>query len=201
MVRTVRRLVHALQALVALVFVVGVVTRNPSVAVNALLGLLVTLAPNVLERDYGVVLGPLPALWVTVAVLLHSIGMLGLYDSIVWWDHLTHTVSASVVAGAAYAAVHAVDLHTEDIYLPPPFVGVLLVVVTLGFGVLWETAEFVARDLAIAFGFRPLLVVYSLEDAIVDLAYNALGGLLVAWFGTTRLDRISRELEGRLQGR
>lgn len=201
MARTVRTLVHALQALVALVFVGGVVTRNPSVAVNALLGLFVTLAPNVLERDYGVVLGPLPALWVTVAVLLHSIGMLGLYDSIVWWDHLTHTVSASVVAGAAYAAVHAVDLHTEDIYLPPPFVGILLVVVTLGFGVLWETAEFVARDLAIHLGFRPLLVVYSLEDAIVDLAYNALGGLLVAWFGTTRLDHISRELEARLQGR
>ncbi|QDX40507.1 hypothetical protein [Salarchaeum sp. JOR-1] len=201
MVRTARALVHALQALVALVLVGGVVTRNPSVAVNALLGLLVTLAPNALERDYGVVLGPLPALWVTLAVLLHSVGMLGLYDAIVWWDHLTHTLSASVVAGAAYAAVHAVDLHTDDIYLPPPFVGALLVVVTLGLGVVWETAEFVARDLAIAFGFRPLLVVYSLEDAVVDLAYNALGGLLVAWFGTTRLDRVSRELEGRLQGR
>ena len=201
MVRTARSLVHALQAAVALVFVVGVVTRNPSVAVNALLGLLVTLVPNVLERDYGVVLGPLPALWVTLAVLLHSLGMLGLYDTLVWWDHLTHTFSAGVAAGAAYAAVHAVDLHTDRLYLPPPFIGVLLIVVTLGFGVLWETAEFVARDLAIRFGFRPVLVVYSLEDAIVDLAYDALGGLLVAWFGTTRLDSVSRELEARLQGR
>ncbi|WP_227261560.1 hypothetical protein [Salarchaeum japonicum] len=201
MARTARALVHALQALVALVFAAGVATRNPSVAVNALLGLLVTFVPNALERDHGVVLGPLPALWVTLAVFLHSVGMLGLYDSVVWWDHLTHTFSAGVVAGAAYAVVHAVDLHTDAIYLPSPFVGVLLVVVTLGFGVLWETAEFVARDLATLLGFRPVLVVYGVEDAIVDLAYDALGGLLVAWFGTARLDRISREIEGRLQGR
>lgn len=190
--------VRGLQALVCLVLVTGVFTRNPSVVVNALLGLAVTFVPGVIERDYRVTLGPGPALWVTMAVLLHSVGMLGLYDSVPWWDHLTHTLSATVVAGAAYAVVHAVDIHESRVHLDDTFMAVFLLVTTLGLGVLWETMEFVARDLASALHLRPVLILYGADDTIADLVYDALGGLLVAWFGTRRLDGLANVIADRL---
>lgn len=196
--RTARYVVRGMQAAVLAVLAIGVATRNPSVVVNAGLGLLVTLVPGVLERDYSVTLGPMPALWVTAAVLLHSVGMLGLYDAVVWWDHLTHTLSAAVVAGAAYAVVHAVDEHEPRVALPPAFMGVFLLVTTVGLGVVWETMEFAVRELAIAVGMDPVLVVYGVDDTIVDLVYDGLGGLLVAWFGTGRLDALSAAIQARL---
>lgn len=190
--------VRGMQTLVLAVLAVGVLTRNPSVVVNAVLGFLVTLLPGVLERDYSVTLGPGPALWLTTAVLLHSVGMLGLYDAVGWWDHLTHTLSATVAAGAAYAVVHAIDIHEPHVYLPPTFMGVFLLLTTLGLGVVWEALEFVARELAIALDMEPVLILYGVDDTIVDLVYDALGGLLVAWLGTERLDRLSAVIEARL---
>lgn len=198
--RLARAVSRVLQTVVAGIFGYGVVTRNPSLVVNGFMGLAVTFLPGVLERDLRVPLGPLLTLWITVAVFLHSIGMLGLYEVIWWYDHLTHAVSAALAAGSGYATVRAIDLHYDEVYLPPKFLFVFVLLFTLAFGVLWEVGEFVARLWATATGRTAVLVIYGIEDTMLDLVFDAVGALLVALFGTPWFEGVVQGLSRRLGG-
>lgn len=184
---TKRRVSRLLQGVIAVVLVLGLVRVNVSVIVNALVALAVTFLPAVLERDYRLPLSPGLTLWITAAVTLHAIGMLGPYHTIWWWDHVTHTLSATIVAAVGYATARAIDVYSDSIHLPPQFMFVYILVFTLAFGVGWEVLEFVARAVADALGHDPVLVQFSLEDTIVDLVFDIVGAVLVALFGASRL--------------
>lgn len=179
--------IPVLQVGVAAVLVYGILVWNPGVIVNALLGLCVTYLPAVLANDYDLRLSPALVFLVALSVFLHTTGMIGLYDHTWWWDHLTHALSAAVVTSVAYATVSALDNHHEDSYLPPRFLAIFLLTTTLAFGVLWETLEFVARDLGRLVGATPVLVVYGVSDVLLDLVFDAIGALVVAVVGVHRL--------------
>jgi hypothetical protein len=196
-----RLLNRTLQAGLLGILVVGVITRNVSVVVNAVAGFGVTLLPAMLARDRQLLLDSRFTLVVTVAVFLHSVGMVGLYDRVWWWDHLTHTFSATVVSVIAYTVVWAVDVYDDDLYLPPPFTTVFVLALVLGMGVLWEVAEFVAREAAIALGQQPVLILYGLEDSMFDLVFDLVGAVAVTALATTRLRRWGEELAGWLDRR
>lgn len=180
-------LVRAIQAAVAAILVAGVLTRNTSIVVNAGLGLAVTFLPAFLRRDRHLHLSVGASLWVAVAVFLHTIGMTGVYQEVWWFDHLTHAFSAALVAGAGYATVRAMDEHREDLYFPRPFLAVFILLATLAFGVLWELAEWGARELAFALSMDPVLVVYGIDDTLLDLVFDAVGAVVVATFGARHL--------------
>ncbi|MFB6188893.1 MAG: hypothetical protein ABEI57_03330 [Halapricum sp.] len=175
-----RRLVFTLQLVLVGVLVAGVVLLNVSVILNAVFGLAVTVLPTVIERDFEVHLSPVLALWITVAAVLHSLGMVGVYDAVSWWDHLTHAFSGALVAALGYSVTCTVDEYVDDIYLPPTFLWVFVFLVTIAVGVCWETLEFVGRDLARFAGFEPLLIVYGVQDTILDLVFDIVGAVLVA---------------------
>jgi hypothetical protein len=182
--RYARPLVRLLQALLAAILVAGVLAPNASVAVNAAVALLLTGLPGVLERDHGVTLGPGLTLWLAGAVTLHAVGMLGPYHDIWWWDHVTHTLTGTLVAGAGYATTVALDRHSEHIRFTSRFLFVYVLLFTLAFGVLWELLEEGARWLAVASGREPLLVQYGVADTMLDLIFDAVGAVLVATFGS-----------------
>jgi len=115
-------------------------SRKPSSAGSV--GLAVTFLPALLERNYALPLDPWLGLWITTAVFLHTLGSAGLYGQIGWWDHLTHALSATLVAGVGYTAARAIDLHSDEISIPHRFAFVYIVVVVLSFGVVWELFEF-----------------------------------------------------------
>jgi len=77
-----------------------------------------------------------------VGGILHTLGSAWFYAEIVWWDHLTHALSATLVAGAGYTALRGVDLHSDAIRIPTRFAFVFIFVVVLAFGVVWELFEF-----------------------------------------------------------
>jgi len=191
---------RAMQVAILLVFAAGVLRGNVSVVVNAVLGLGVTLLPALLERDYRIHLGPRLTLWITAAVLLHAVGMLGLYDSVWWWDHLTHTLSATVIAAVGYVTARVVDVHYDAVYLPPRFMAVYVVLFTMAVGVYWEVLEFAVRVGAPSLGLNPMLVQYGLSDTVVDLVFDGVGGLLVAVFGTRELGGLVETLVARFSG-
>lgn len=180
---------------------VGLATRNVSVVINAAAGLAITYLPAALSRDWGIRLSPGLTLWVTTAVLLHALGMLGLYDDVSWYDHLTHTLSATLVAAVGYATARAVDDYSDAVVLPPRFMFVYILTFTLAVGVLWEVAEFFARISAAYFGVEAVLVQYGLEDTIMDLVFDTVGAVLVALFGTETLSDLVDTLAERLEER
>lgn len=189
------RAVRVMQGIIVLLIGYGLVSRNLSVVVNGVLGLVTTVLPAILKRDYQIALEPPLVLWITVAILLHTIGMTGPYDTVWWWDHLTHTLSATVVAGVGFAVTRAIDEYWEEIYLPPDFMFVFIILFTLAAGVLWEVLEFVGRVTADALGQGPVLIQYDLADSVVDLLFNGLGAVLVAGLGKGRFDRLIDSIE------
>ena len=186
-----------MQGAVAALFLFGLWSRTLGVAVNAALALCVTFLPAALQRDWGVRLGTGVTLWISTAVLLHTVGMVGAYTAVFWWDHVTHTLSATIVAGVGYATVRALDEHSEAVRFPPRFTFLFVLLFTLAFGVLWEVLEFVARLSSEAYGFDAVLVQYGIDDTVLDLLFDAVGATLVALFGTDLFDETVESLRAR----
>jgi hypothetical protein len=205
---TQRRLTRAMQVvLVGLVFI-GLDRGNVGIVANGAIALGVTYLPAVLEHDYHIPMDAGLTLWITTAVFLHALGTVGIpgselsfYQSVWWWDHLTHTLSSSVVAAAGYATVRAIDLHTEEVYLPWQFTFVFVLLFVLAFGVLWEVIEFGVAGAADLLGGEPVLTQYGLDDTLLDLVFDAVGGVVVALWGTAYLGDVVGALARRLEAR
>lgn len=194
-----KRLVsRLLQVAIGAILVVGLLARNLSVVVNAVLALVLTFVPAMLERDYRLQLDAGVTLWLALALFLHMLGMLGFYDEFWWFDHVTHTLSAALVAAGGYVVTRAVDEWTDDLYLPSRFMFVFVLLFTLGLGVFWEVLEFAARIGAELLGFEPVLIQYGLEDSLLDLLFDTLGAVIVATFGTDLFSDIVETLTDRL---
>jgi hypothetical protein len=189
-----RQLTRAMQVALLVLVGLGLERGSPGIVVNATIGFLVTQLPAVLERDYHIPMDPALTLWITVAVFLHALGTAGLpgsetnfYRSIPWWDHLTHTLSSSIVAAVGYATARAVELHSDAVSLPGRFMFVFILLFVLAFGVFWEVIEFAVAGVAALSGTQSVLVQYGLEDTMLDLLFNTLGGAVVAVWGTAHL--------------
>jgi hypothetical protein len=178
----------ALLAGILLAMLEGVRRRNVPAMVNALASLGAALSPAVVELFFrstdgaSVAFSPELTLWLATAGFLHTLGMLGPYDTVWWWDHLTHTVSAALVAALVYAGVVVVATHPSGIDLPATAIGGVTVVLTLALGVCWELIELVARDAGERLDIRPVLVHYGWRDTALDLVFDLLGALVVLLF-------------------
>lgn len=164
--------VASLQGAILLVLAEAVRRRNVAAAVNALVAVVVAVLPLVLGATTSLVVAPSLSVWLAVAGFLHAAGMLGPYDSVPWWDTVTHFVSASFVAALCYAGV----LVATTTGWPAAAATVLL---TLALGLWWELLELVARDVGEQFDIDPVLVHYGWRDTLVDLAVDVLGAVVV----------------------
>jgi hypothetical protein len=172
-------LVTLLQVGILAVLAVAARQGNTAAAVNALAAFALAVLPTALEWLSPTVLsGPALSLWLAAAGLFHSVGMLGPYDSVWWWDHLTHTLSAALVAALVYAAA-LVALPTLGLSADPVTVAAVTVALTFGAGVLWELVEILARAVGERYGVEPVLVHYGWRDTAADLVFDVVGAVLV----------------------
>lgn len=197
-IRTQRWITRLMQLLLVGIVAYGLITGEPKAIVNGSVSLVITFLPAILERNYKLPLDPWLGLWITTAVFLHTMGSAGLYGAIGWWDHLTHAMSASLVAGAGYTAARAIDLHSNEIRIPQRFFFVYILVVVLAFGVLWELFEYALDVISLYTGVTMPLAQHGLDDTVRDLMFNSLGAIIVAVFGQAHLlnvaETVRREL-------
>lgn len=177
----------------------GVLRASVGLVVNAGLALAVTYLPAILERDYSISMDAGLTLWITTAVFLHALGVVGvpgvtgtLYGPSwpSWWDHLTHFLSSTVVAAAGYASVRALDEHHDDVVFPPKFTFVFVVLFVMALGVLWEIVEYVTWVAGSRVG-ASVLTIYGVDDVVLDLVFNAVGAVVVGSWGTAYLADVS----------
>lgn len=178
-----RLLTRLLQLGLAGLVAYGLLRGSPSVAVNAAGALLVSALPALLRREVGLRLDVGLVLWLTVAVLLHAVGILGPYRTVWWYDYVTHALSASVVAGVGYAVVRSLEVHSDSTTLPEPFFSVFLFLVVVAFAVVWEVLEFAVTTVSELLGMESVLVVFGLTDIVSDIVFSTLGGLVVVFWG------------------
>jgi uncharacterized protein (DUF697 family) len=205
---TQRRLTRAMQVVLVGVVFIGLDRGNVGIIVNGAIALAATSLPATLERDYQIPMDPSLSLWLTSAVFLHAVGTVGLpgsrlsfYQSVWWWDHLTHALSSSVVAAVGYSTVRALDEHSEAIDLPWQFMFVFILLFVVAFGVFWEVLEFAIGGLGDLVGGGSILTQYGLEDTLLDLVFDIIGGIVAAVWGTAYLGDVVGALTDRLDGR
>ena len=194
-------LTRAMQLVLVGILVYGLVVRDLPVVTNAVLAIVITFIPAMLRQNYALPIEPGLALWVTSAVFFHTLGTAALYDAIAPYDHLTHTLSASVVAAGGYAVLRAIHLHERSIHFPPWAMFTFLIAFILAIGVIWELLEFVADQGALALGMDPVLAQHGIDDTIVDMIFNVVGAILVATWGTLYLVELSERLAELLEER
>ena len=193
-----RYVVYGMQAALVLATAYAVVRAESTLVVNTGVPLALAALPTLVRWRYGRAFGAGLALWIATAATLHAAGALGLYAWFGWYDQVTHTVSASLVAGVGYAVVRALERYSSAIEFPPRFRVLLVVVFVLGIGVAWEILEFASGGLAALVGGEPVLAQYGLRDIALDLVFDGVGALLVALWGTTYFDGVAEGLARRL---
>jgi len=185
MVETTALAALLLQGAIFVLFIVAVRQRNAAALVNAFASFVLALLPVVVEvvlqasLARSVSFGWILPVWIGAAGFLHSLGMLGLYESTWWWDHLTHTVSAALVAALLYAALIVDPLDIVGVGGSPERLVTVTVAFTFAIGVFWELAELVAREVGERFDIGPVLVHYGWRDTTLDLVFDVVGALLV----------------------
>lgn len=197
-VRNQRRLTRGMQLILVGIIAYGVVEGEPKAISNGSMGLLITFVPALLERKYDFPLDPWLGLWITLAVSLHTTGSAGLYQQLDWWDHLTHAMSASLIAAIGYTFARAVDLHSDEIHIPKQFAFVFILLVVMSFGVIWELFEFGLDIVADTTGVSMPLAQHGLDDTVRDMMFNTLGAIMVATFGQAHLSGVAESVTERL---
>ena len=184
------RAIHrGLRNAILAVFALGLRRRNPGAVANAVVSFAATYVPDAVERQYAVEFRPWQRAYVGAAMLTHAVGMLGPYDDTWWWDHVTHTHSATLLGGFVFAVARR---RGSD---PRP--RVLAAVVSLG--LLWELVEYAVHAVTERLGVEPVLIPYSARDTALDLVFNLLGASLVLAFGDRLLGNFTGEV-GRADG-
>lgn len=189
--------VRIMQAILAIVVAYALVTRQFGLVINSGIPLAITFLPRALNYEYGYEMGGGLALWISGAAFLHAIGALGPYTMFGWYDQVTHTLSATLVAGAGYAIVAAIEAEHDGVEIPDRLRGVFILLFVLAFGVLWEIGEFGTGLIAELYGGQAVLAQYGASDIALDLLFNAVGATIVALWGTGYFDGLSRLLAGR----
>lgn len=179
---------RAMQAGMVAVVMAGLITGNFTWIPAALLSLFVSEVPSLLRRDLRLVLPIELNFWIVLALFFHVVaGFSGFYDRVPGWDHITHVLSASLVAALGFVLVVSIDKYVDSIYLPRPFLAFFIVMFTMAFGVVWELLEFGNDQLT---GSR---LQYSLSDSMIDMMFDAFGGTIVAAAGAHYLTHTSPE--------
>lgn len=192
-----RQFIRVMQLLLFAAVLGGLYTGDTGIIVNSAVCLLISFVPAFLERDHEIVMDPALVLWMTSAVFFHAVGTYGPYGTIWWWDHFTHMLSSSVVGGAGYATVMALENHREDIHFPKKFIFVFLLIFVMAFGVLWEVLEFLISEIARMSGGETILTQYGLEDTMKDLVFDMFGAVMVALFGEAHLSGLADQIRER----
>lgn len=169
-----RRLVRALQLVLVAIVAYGLVNGNAGIVAPAAISLGITFVPAVVRRQYDYAMHPGLVLWITLSVLLHTIGSVGLYRRYQWYDEIAHFVSATLIAAIGYAIFRALELHTDEIDVPDAFRGLFVVVFVLSASVVWEVLEFLLGG---------YFVVYGIDDIATDMVANVAGAVIVALVG------------------
>jgi hypothetical protein len=180
---TARAIVRGVRCSLLAVFVEGIRRRNPGAVVNAGIAFVASFLPAVIERRYDVAFRPWQRVYAVAALLTHAVGMLGPYDDVGWWDHLTHVHSATLLGGIAHAAARRRGREPRS--------DVLLTVTVVG--VLWELLEYAIHGIAHRFNFEPVLIAYGKRDTVLDLVFNFVGAVLVLAFGDRHLQNFIQQ--------
>lgn len=164
--------------------VVHLIQHKYIYALLCVVAIAVLVAPPVLARSNRANIPvelELAALWGAVSDM--TLGRLGgLYGGTIWFDKVLHFSNSILVGLLAFLAVYALRF-TGRLRTSTVTNALVILLLALGVGALWEIAEYVA-DLAFAEGAQGSPVMSPLDDTMWDLILDGIGGAVGGFLGS-----------------
>lgn len=133
-------------------------------------------AKTVLPVEFEIILLLILSLDVVFGRFLH------LYDTLIYYDKIIHYHDSILIAFSGFLLIYSL-YFTGRIKASPLLAGFVIVLVTVGFGGIWEIMEY-AADSVFADGAQGSPVMDAIDDTMWDLICDFLGGIMGAVFGT-----------------
>jgi hypothetical protein len=173
----------AMQGLILLEGIFGLFIRDPSIIATAFIGLFLTCIPYLIGRRIQVTLPWEVNLLIAFAVFLHVAGYsqhlyIILYP---YYDKFAHFVSSITVAVLAFVSILLINRFSCT-KLARWQIFFYIVIFTMAIGAFWEIYEYLMDTFLGSYLTKPLQ--HGLDDTMIDLIIDLLGGILVGFFGT-----------------
>jgi hypothetical protein len=107
---------------------------------------------------------------------------LHLYDTLIYYDKIIHYHDSILIAFSGFLLIYSL-YFTGRIKISPLLAGFVIVLVTVGFGGIWEIMEYTA-DKVFQEGAQGSPTMSAIDDTMWDLICDFLGGIVGAMFGT-----------------
>ena len=107
---------------------------------------------------------------------------LSFYDTLSYYDKIIHYHDSILIAFSGFLLIYSL-YFTGRIKTSPLLAGFVIVLVTVGFGGIWEIVEY-AADNIFAEGAQGSPAMSAIDDTMWDLICDFLGGIVGAVFGT-----------------
>lgn len=152
-------------------------------------GLTLALAflPELIERKFKI---NLPIEFELVIVSFNYLSWfageaLNAYENFWWWDTMLHVSSGLILGFAAFLVIYT-GLRRKEIHLTPRMVALLVFLVGIGFGAIWEIFEFAMDQL---FGLNMQRLQTGVTDTMKDLIVDGLGAMIMGYVGARYIRR------------
>jgi hypothetical protein len=182
----------AMQGFILLEGIYGLLIRDPSIISTSFIGFFMTCIPYLIGRRIQVTLSWEVNFLIAFAVFLHVAGYsqhlyLLLYP---YYDKFAHFVSSITVAVLAFVSILLINrfsctkLHRWQIFF-------YIVIFTMAIGAFWEIYEYLMDTFFGAYLTKSLQ--QGLDDTMIDLILDLLGGVVIGFFGAWYIERKTLE--------
>lgn len=194
-VRGFRILAYPMKFILLMIALVSVFNEDYILAVASGIAFLVTLTPQIIEREKGIVIPAFIDFAGTLALFLHILGWaLQLYYIIPNYDKVLHLYSSMIVGLIAFMAFYLMGKNSKKFCVSPILMVLFSAMIVLVLGVAWEVMEFTMDQ---TFNTTEQ---WGLEDTMFDLIMDGLGAILFAILGlisfkTGSFQRMMKEMD------
>jgi hypothetical protein len=174
---------YAMQGLILLEGIFGLFIRDPSIIFTAFIGLFLTCVPYLIGRKIQVTLPWEVNFLIAFAVFLHVAGYsqqlyIFLYP---YYDKFAHFISSITVAVLAFVSILLINRFSCT-KLARWQIFFYIVIFTMAIGAFWEIYEYLMDTFLGSYLTKHLQ--HGLDDTMIDLIIDLLGGIVVGFFGT-----------------
>ena len=182
----------AMQGLILLEGIYGLSIRDPSIIVTSFIGFFMTCIPYLIGRRVQVTLPWEVNFLIAFAIFLHVAGYsqhlyLLLYP---YYDKFAHFISSITVAVLAFVSILLINrfscqnFHRWQIFF-------YILIFTMAIGAFWEIYEYLMDTFLGAYLTKSLQ--HGLDDTMIDLILDLLGGVVIGFFGAWYIERKTLE--------
>ncbi|MCE5297323.1 MAG: hypothetical protein MUE45_05780 [Methanoregulaceae archaeon] len=174
---------YAMQGVILLEGIFGLFIRDPSIIFTAFIGFFLTCIPYLIGRRIQVTLPWEVNFLIAFAVFLHVAGYSQQLYIILYpyYDKFAHFISSITVAVLAFVSILLINRFSCT-KLARWQIFFYIVIFTMAIGAFWEIYEYLLDTF---FGsYLTKLLQHGLDDTMIDLIIDLVGGIIIALFGT-----------------